>query len=80
MSTAPTPENKEIVWMTASNVSNVEKTNQNVRINGVKYVVPVNGLRNIALEDAEGVYLPYMVGIVMMQAGIEIYAETNSPV
>lgn len=78
MSTAPTPGPEDIVRITASNVRNVETTNQNVRINGMQFGVPVNGLRIVALGDAESVSLPYMVGKVMMQAGIEIYVETDT--
>lgn len=77
MDTVPTPENKDIVQFSAKNIRNVEATNQNVRINGVKYVVPVNGMRNIACEDVESVNLPYMVCEAMRKAGIEAY--TNIP-
>lgn len=67
-----TPGHKDIVRITALNVRNVETTNQIVRINGVKYVVPVNGMRNYAdLQAQETVPLPYMVCEVMKQAGIE---------
>lgn len=77
MATAPTPEHKDIVQFSAKYIRNVEATIQNVRINGVKYVVPVNGMRNIAREDVESVNLPYMVCEAMRQEGIEAY--TNIP-
>lgn len=74
MPTASTPEHKDIVQFSAENIRNVEATNQIVRINGVKYVVPVNGMRNYAdLQAQETVPLPYMVCEVMKQAGIEAY-------
>lgn len=79
MSTAPTPGPKDIVRITAANIRNVEATNQNVRINGVKYVVPVNGLRNFAFQAPEIVSLPYMVCEAMAQAGIEAYAVISVP-
>ena len=75
MATEPTPEHKDIVQFSAENIRNVEATNQIVRINGVKHVVPVNGMRNIAREDVESVNLPYMVCEAMRQAGIEAYTN-----
>lgn len=69
------PGYQDIMEIQVANTNNVETTTQLVRINGREYKMTVNGMRDVVHNDIERQYQPFMVALIMMDAGMAVYVN-----
>lgn len=70
---------QDIVEIQVTNTNNVETTTQVVRINGRECKITVNGLRDVAHTVVENQYQPFMVAVIMMNAGMDVFVNESVP-